>query len=67
MLNGSFGATIKLLPCDLVVTDLNRRNNFLQSLHTMDQVWYDASPIPRIDGSFIYRVTLFMLHDIETE
>lgn len=42
----SLGATVKLLPCNLKVTDLSHKNNLLQykiRLSIIDSMWFDPS------------------------
>lgn len=58
MLKGSLGVTVKLLPCDLQVTDLSHKNSLLQNrvkLHTID-----SFPGSHIGGSFVRRTTLYV-------
>lgn len=62
--NGSFGATVKLLSCDLGVTGSNRKNNHLQckvKLYTISSMWSDAFPRPYIGGSFVLRAAIFFI------
>lgn len=55
-LKGSFGVTVKLLSCDLIVTNSSHENNFLQC--KVRSCTINLSLGFRIDGSFVYRVAL---------
>lgn len=59
ILKKNFDAIIKLLSCDLEVTSSSPKNNLLQNKIRLCII--DPSLGSRIEGSFVYRVTLYKL------
>lgn len=63
-LKGNLSVMVKLLSYDFEIINLNYGNSLLKCrirLCTIYPMWSNPSPWLRIDGSFIYRIALFII------